>query len=70
MEERVDLFLETSDDAIFADSADTPAELVSDDEIDKLIDVEAAADEAATDDAIDAKLKEIQAQLGQSAEKA
>lgn len=70
MEERVDLFLETSNDAIFADSpAAEPSELVSEEELDRLIDAEAAASEAGMDDAIAAKLKEVQAELGQDTAK-
>jgi hypothetical protein len=67
MEERVDLFLETSDETMFAESpAGEPGELVSEDELDRLIDTEAAAGEAGMDDAIAAKLAEVQNELGKN----
>ena len=62
MEERVDLFLETSNESMFGEPADT-GELVSDDEINKLIDIESAGSESAVDANIDTRLKEIQDEL-------
>jgi hypothetical protein len=70
MEERVDMFLETSNEAIFSESpASEPGELVSEDELDRLIDTEAAAGESGMDDAIAAKLEAVQAELGQTSAK-
>jgi hypothetical protein len=67
MEERMDMFLETSNETMFDESpASEPAELVSDEELDKLIDIEAAAGETGMDDAIAAKLAEVQSELGQA----
>jgi hypothetical protein len=59
MEQRVDLFLETSNETVFGESADS-GELVSDAEIDKLIDIEAADSEIGFDDGVETKLKEVQ----------
>ena len=62
MEERVDLFLETSNESMFGEPADT-GELVSDEEINKLIDIEVSESEGAVDENIDTRLKEIQDEL-------
>jgi hypothetical protein len=62
MEERVDLFLETSNECVFGEVGET-GELVTDQEIDKLIDVESAGGEAAVDSEIDSRLKAIQDEL-------
>jgi len=62
MEERVDLFLETSNESMFGEVADT-GELVTDQEIDKLIDIESAGGEAAVDSEIDSRLNAIQDEL-------
>ena len=62
MEERVDLFLETSNESMFGEVADT-GELVTDQEIDKLIDIESAGGETAVDSEIDSRLNAIQDEL-------
>ena len=62
MEQRVDMFLSCSNESIFGEVDDT-GELVSDVEIDKLLDFEAAADDATADADIEAGLKEIQNEL-------
>jgi len=62
MEQRVDLFLETSNETVFGEPSDA-GEIVSDEEINKLIDVETAGSEAAVDDGIEARLKEVQDEL-------
>jgi len=62
MEERVDMFLSCSNESIFGE-VDEAGELVSDTEIDKLLDFEAAADNETADADIEAGLKEIQSEL-------
>jgi hypothetical protein len=62
MEQRVDLFLETSNETVFGEPSDG-GEIVSDEEIDKLIDIETAGSETVIDDGIEARLKEVQDEL-------
>jgi len=59
MEQRVDLFLETSNETVFGEPTDG-GEIVSDAEIDKLIDIETADAESGFDDGVEAKLREVQ----------
>jgi hypothetical protein len=62
MEQRVDLFLSSASTSMFGESMDAE-EIVTDKEIDRLIESEAAAAEGAGDKAIEAGLKEIRDQL-------
>ena len=65
MEERADLFLETSSSSLFGYEG-SGEDLVSDDEIDKMIEDEAVAEESRSelDDAIDAGLADVRKELG------
>jgi len=62
MEQRVDLFLSSASTSMFGESIDAE-EIVTDGEIDRLIDAEAAAAEKGADAEIDRGLKEIRDEL-------
>ena len=62
MEQRVDLFLSSASTGMFGESIDAE-EIVTDAEIDQLIDAEAAAAEKGVDAEIDKGLKEIRDEL-------
>ena len=62
MEQRVDLFLTSAEGSMFGEPT-TEGEVVSDQEIDRLVDSEAAHAEQATDTEIDKGLKAIQDEL-------
>jgi len=62
MEQRVDLFLSSASTGMFGESIDAE-EIVTDSEIDQLIDTEAAAAERGADAEIDRGLKEIRDQM-------
>ena len=63
MEQRVDLFLNSASGSMFGEPMGE-GEIVSDAEIDRLIETEAAAAEGAADAEIDKGLKEIRKELG------
>jgi len=62
MEQRVDLFLSSASGTMFGEPLDE-GEIVSDEEIDRLVEAEAVQAEGATDAEIDQGLKEIQDEL-------
>lgn len=62
MEERMDIFLESSSDSMFSE-LEGDDELVSDKEIDELIEAEAVHDESQIDSEIDKGLQEIEKEL-------
>lgn len=62
MEERMDLFLESSNDMMLADD-DVTGEAISDDEFDKLVEDEAVHDESEIDDEIESGLKQIEKEI-------
>ena len=62
MEERMDIFLEISSESMFAEEPAGEA-IVSDDEIDKLIEAEAVHEEGKIDQEIEQGLKEIDKEL-------
>lgn len=62
MEQRVDLFLSSASGGMFGESVDG-GEIVSDDEIDRLVEAEAAQAERSADMEIDKGLKAIQDEL-------
>ena len=63
MEDRVDLFLETSNECLFNEAGEPGEELVTDEEIDRLIDLEAAEGEGAVDSEIGLRLQEVRDEL-------
>jgi hypothetical protein len=63
MEQRVDLFLASASGTMFGEPTGE-GEIVSDDEIDKLVETEAAQTERTPDAEIDKGLKAIQEELG------
>lgn len=61
MEERTTMFLETIESASMSETADTPAEIVTDEEIDAMIEAEAQAEHAKDVDELDALRAELNA---------
>lgn len=61
MEERMSMFLETVEDLAAADTSATPAEVVTDQEIDAMIEAEAEAEHAKDIDELDALRAELNA---------
>jgi len=61
MEERMSMFLETVEDMAASDTAGTPAEVVTDAEIDAMIEAEAEAEHAKDMDELDALRAELNA---------
>jgi hypothetical protein len=61
MEERMSMFLESVEDMAAQDTAATPAEVVTDEEIDAMIDAEAEAEHAKDMDELDALRAELNA---------
>lgn len=59
MEERMSMFLETIEDAAAGDTAQTPAEIITDEEIDAMIEAEAEAEHAKDMDELDALRAEL-----------
>jgi len=62
MEERMDVFLESSNDMMLADD-DVTGDTISDDEFDKLVEDEAVHDESDIDDEIESGLKQIEKEI-------
>ncbi len=61
MEERMSMFLETVEDIAASDTAETPAEVVTDQEIDAMIEAEAESEHAKDMDELDALRSELNA---------
>lgn len=61
MEERTTMFLETIESAAMSDTADTPAEIVTDEEIDAMIEAEAESEHAKDVDELAALRAELNA---------
>ena len=64
MEQRVDLFLSSSSETMFGAEPLSADEIVTDDEIEKMITMEATLAESGTDEEIEKSLSEIQKELG------
>lgn len=62
MEERIDIFLESSSESMLSEPSDAE-DVISDEELDRLIESEAAHEEGKLDDEIDRGLKEIEKEL-------
>ncbi len=61
MEERMTMFLETVEDIAASDTAQTPTEIVTDQEIDAMIEAESQAEHAKDVDELDALRAELNA---------
>ena len=61
MEERTAMFLETIEDTAASDTAETPAEIITDEEIDAMIEAETEAEHAKDVDELDALRAELDA---------
>ncbi len=61
MEERTSMFLETIESSAISDTADTPAEIVTDEEIDAMIEAEAESEHAKDVDELEALRAELNA---------